>query len=320
MAGPNRVLGSVADMMAGLMIVFLFLLVCFMYNANVGEKQVIQVKKEIIELTNEIKRLKEENTLLSAEKTQKDLQIKKTQQTIDQILEQASLDQNKVLIKFYDAEEKIKNLEAQNSKTEQTNEKIKQETMEYFQTQTSIAKALKTEFKNDLLSWGASVESDGTVRFKDPAVLFKQNEFKLTPGGEQILKNFFKRFVEVLYSTNFKDKIGEIRVEGHTSTEWSQGTSEIQRYIWNLDLSQKRAFEILRICLPSISNLEYFEVVKNQAIAIGHSSSKIIRNEDNSENRELSRRVDFRAITNSEKILKEISGFCPNENSKIESD
>ena len=63
----------------------------------------------------------------------------------------------------------------------------------------------------------------------------------------------------------------------------------------------------MRICLPSIEDPKNLERVKGQAIATGHSSSKIVRNQDNTENRELSRRVEFKAITQSEKVLREIS-------------
>ena len=93
-----------------------------------------------------------------------------------------------------------------------------------------------------------------------------------------MLKEFFVRYINILYGAKFRDQIAEIRVEGHTSSEWAEGATEIQRYIWNLDLSQRRAFEILRICLPSIPDLKILEQVKGQAIATGHSSSKIVLN------------------------------------------
>lgn len=320
MSGPNRVLGSVSDMMAGLMIVFLFLLVCYMARTQGTTNDILTARNRIDYLEKELDQIQKQKEQKEIELDQQ-IQKKEIEKTkIQAMLEDQKIDLQKSYLENEKAQRKARETEAEldkitkeKSEIDKRMEKIQQDSLKYFQTQTAIAKALKTEFQNDLLTWGASVEPDGTVRFYNPSVLFKQNEDKLTPEGAKMLKEFFVRYIKILYSPKFMDHLGEIRVEGHTSSEWADGVTENQRYIWNLDLSQRRAFEILRICLPTIEDPQTLERVKAQATATGHSSSKIVRNQDFTENRELSRRVEFKAITQSEKVLREISGLEPME-------
>ena len=320
MSGSSRVLASVSDMMAGLMIVFLFLMICYMSRTQGTSDDLVKARDRVDTLEEEleiIKERKDEEEKSLSQKIQDSIRAKEA--TEEMLVKQLALNaktenEGKVVVEKLEKTKKdLESLQLQKTEAEKQVERVKRDSLRYFQTQTAIAKALKTEFQNDLLTWGASVEPDGTVRFYNPSVLFKQNEDKLTPEGQVMLKEFFGRYIQILYGPNFKDQIGEIRVEGHTSSEWTQGTTEIQRYIWNLDLSQRRAFEILRICLPSIGDPGVLERVKGQAIATGHSFSKIVRNQDSTENRELSRRVEFKAITQSEKVLKEISCLGPAE-------
>jgi len=320
MSGPNRVLGSVSDMMAGLMIVFLFLLVCYMARTQGTSQDLLKTRDRADTLEEELKLYKKQNELKESDFSKKMEEKERQKNILEEILvaqrlekTQSESEKNEIKTQLEETENQLLDLKKQKTEAEKQIEKVKQDSLRYFQTQTAIAKCLKTEFQNDLLTWGASVEPDGTVRFYNPSVLFKQNEDKLTPKGQAMLREFFGRYIKILYAPEFIEQVGEIRVEGHTSSEWAEGVTEIQRYIWNLDLSQRRAFEILRICLPSIDDPKVLERVKGQAIATGHSYSKTVRNQDNSENRELSRRVEFKAITRSEKLLREMSKPGPTE-------
>lgn len=320
MSGSSRVLASVSDMMAGLMIVFLFLMICYMSRTQGTQEDLVKARDRVDTLQEELEAIKEkkdEDEKSLAQKIQDSINDKEATEELlhKQLALNAKTEREgkEVVEKLEKTKKELESLQMQKTEAEKQVERVKRDSLRYFQTQTAIAKALKTEFQNDLLTWGASVEPDGTVRFYNPSVLFKQNEDKLTPEGQLMLKEFFGRYINILYGTKFRDQIAEIRVEGHTSSEWAEGVTEIQRYIWNLDLSQRRAFEILRICLPSIPDLKILEQVKGQAIATGHSSSKIVRNQDYSENRELSRRVEFKAITQTEQILREMSSLGTSE-------
>ena len=320
MSGSAKALASVSDMMAGLMIVFLFLMVCYMSKTRGTSDDLVKARDRVASLEEELKLTNEQRVEDEKALDQKISDQVKDKEAVKELLDKqlalnvrTEQESKEVVGKLEKTKKELESLQKQKTDAEKQVERVQQDSLRYFQTQTAIAKALKTEFQNDLLSWGASVEPNGTVRFYNPSVLFKQNEDKLTPEGQLMLKEFFVRYINILYGAKFRDQIAEIRVEGHTSSEWAEGATEIQRYIWNLDLSQRRAFEILRICLPSIPDLKILEQVKGQAIATGHSSSKIVRNQDSSENRELSRRVEFKAITQSEQILRELSGLGASE-------
>ena len=57
--------------------------------------------------------------------------------------------------------------------------------------------------------------------------------------------DFFPRYVAVLSSAEWRDEISEIRIEGHTSSEWEGQTAGDEKYINNAELSQKRSYQVL---------------------------------------------------------------------------
>ena len=105
------------------------------------------------------------------------------------------------------------------------------------------------------------------------------------------------------------DDIAEIRIEGHTSSEWQVGTSPEAAYIRNMELSQGRTRSVLEYALqiPSIQqNQKIHDWLTRYLTANGLSSSKLIAYPDGRENRKESRRVEFRVRTNAEKRIVEI--------------
>ena len=85
----------------------------------------------------------------------------------------------------------------------------------------------------------------------------------------------------------YKDYVAEIIIEGHTD---SDGT-----YTSNLKLSQERALSVAQYCLE-MDGLSGSMKNKLQDIltATGRSESDLVYNADGSENKEASRRVEFK--------------------------
>ena len=166
---------------------------------------------------------------------------------------------------------------------------------------------LKEVFKDDLKKWNAEVDEDSlSFRFNSPEVLFDPGKADIKPQFKAILDDFFPRYVNVLMDKDFKDKIIEIRIEGHTSSDWAGDTSEAS-YFKNMALSQERTRATLEYCLslPQIS--ENREWIKHILTANGLSSSKLKYAEDNkTEDAVHSRRVEFRIITDNEKTIQEM--------------
>ena len=78
-----------------------------------------------------------------------------------------------------------------------------------------------------------------------------------------------------------------------------------------MELSQDRARNVLQYVLeirhPTIINNK--EWIKKYLTANGLSSSKLIFDSDGEQNREESRRVEFRVVTKSEKLINELQQF-----------
>src|SRR6185436_3165508 len=118
----------------------------------------------------------------------------------------------------------------------------------YRDAQDRIYDGLSQEFRKDLQSWNATIErSTLSVRFREPDVLFAVGDAKLKPAFESILRDFFPRYLGVL--ARFQDQIAEVRIEGHTSREWSAGASPEVAYFNNMKLSQDRTRAVLEFCL-----------------------------------------------------------------------
>ena len=104
----------------------------------------------------------------------------------------------------------------------------------------------------------------------------------------------------------FKDEITEIRIEGHTSSEWITGVGPDEAYILNMELSQGRTRSVLEFVLqiPSIEQQDR-NWIKGVLTANGLSSSQLlfVEGSEGREDRVKSRRVEFRVQTNAEKRI-----------------
>ena len=176
------------------------------------------------------------------------------------------------------------------------NLKIKEIARTWQENELEIYKALLDEFEEDLLRWNAEIEKDTLlVRFKSPDVLFERGASTIRTEFAAILKDFFPRYVRVL--DNFRESIEEVRIEGHTSSVWNRSTSDDAAYFLNMELSQSRT----RAVLQNVLNLS--EVRGARAwlqpllTANGLSSSRLVTTEKGKEDRERSRRVEFRIRT-----------------------
>lgn len=193
---------------------------------------------------------------------------------------------------------------------ENENDKIKSIAIAYEKNQTAIHKALYEEFKLDLKKWNASVNSETlSFEFNSPEVLFTTGSSEINRHFQQILSDFIPRFLKVL--EQFKTSVQEVRIEGHTSSEWQQEKNQNTAYFKNMQLSQERTLSILKYSyyIPRVST-EQKEWIQSNFVAVGFSSSKTILDLNGREDKKRSRRVTFRIITNADsEIRKILTGF-----------
>ncbi len=183
--------------------------------------------------------------------------------------------------------------------------------------QDELYKALNSEFEADLEKWNASLDRETLyIRF-NPEEFFERGSSRLPEKFLRIMDEFFPRYIAVVSDSKFRGHIEEIRIEGHTSSEWEGAETSRIAYINNMELSQDRT----RSVLEYVIGLEKEAVQNDQAwilsklTANGLSSSKLldsggklIAQSGNHEDPSKSRRVEFRVRINSEKKLKEIEG------------
>ena len=184
-------------------------------------------------------------------------------------------------------------------------DQIREIAVAYQQNQVAIYEALVKEFERDLRRWDAAIDQKTlSFEFRSPDVLFAPGATAIRPRFQQMLQDFFPRYLETL--RGFKTSVNEIRVEGHTSSDWAGVPSETEAYFLNMTLSQGRTRSVLRYVydLPEIEQDR--DWVKQTFAAVGFSSSRLILDGAGQEDPERSRRVTFRVVTNAEAQIRRI--------------
>jgi outer membrane protein OmpA-like peptidoglycan-associated protein len=191
-------------------------------------------------------------------------------------------------------------------KLEADQAKIREVAILYNKTKKELYDDLKKEFKSDIRQWGAEIDDNLTITFKEPDVLFLLGKDELRPKFKEILQDFFPRYLKIITSEKYKNSIQEIRIEGHTSTIWNNLVSENDAYFYNMDLSQARTRSVLKFIFKLPEVQDNSEWIKSYITANGLSSSRIILKEDGGEDFKKSQRVEFRIITDSEQKMAKI--------------
>lgn len=184
-------------------------------------------------------------------------------------------------------------------------DKIKQVAVAYKEKQVAIYEALNKEFSPDLKKWNAAIDAQTlSFEFKSPDILFGTGASTLRPVFREVLADFFPRYLGVL--TSFRETVDEIRIEGHTSSQWNHQTSPDEAYFRNMALSQERTRSVLLYVqmLPKVANDR--EWVRKNLAAVGFSSSRLVLDSSGKEDGERSRRVTFRVVTNAETQIRRI--------------
>lgn len=177
----------------------------------------------------------------------------------------------------------------------------------YSEIRQELYNELYTKFKDDLPVWDATFTKDLILTFQGPEVLFDTGKADLKPRFRQILQDFFPRYVKIITLPKYRDSIKEIRIEGHTSSDWNGITGPEEAYFQNMELSQGRTRSTLRFVLRLPDVQENVGWLRTNVTANGLSSSHLKTKPDNiTEDADRSKRVDFRILTDAEGKIEEI--------------
>ena len=184
----------------------------------------------------------------------------------------------------------------------------------YVDTKKNLHEKLISEFKGDTARWQMTIGKDLTMRFENPTVFFVSGEWELTDPFKAVLEEFLPRYFNILLNDTLRDRIQEIRIEGHTD-DVPAPKLDIDPYIANVILSQRRALSVVKYFRELPSYQQYTKDEQRQIeywlTATGFSYGKSL--DDNREftkitnnpiNRELSRRVEIRIVTSGDEILE----------------
>ena len=186
---------------------------------------------------------------------------------------------------------------------------------EYVQTKKDLQDALKDEFASDLKKWNAEFLGDMTIRFNDPTLLFQTGSDQLSPKFKSLLNEFFPRYIALLSEGKFKNSIKEIRIEGHTSSLWTTAVTPDEAYFKNMELSQRRSFQVLSYALqiPAVSDNR--EWIRARLTSNGYSYSRPINNPDVKLTDPKNQRVEIRVVANADEKMDMIASAIAREQS-----
>ena len=173
-------------------------------------------------------------------------------------------------------------------------------------TNKRIYQDLRTEFTDEeMAEWGAEFDERtlAIVFDKKPEVLFDVNQSYLKPRFQEILSNFFPRYIKILTSPENFNEIYEIRIEGYASIETGENPDLDYVYFYNMKLSQDRARNVLQYVFGIPSMINQKQWLRETIITNGYSFSGADKKSDTNQQR----RIEFRVMTKSEHEFKESS-------------
>jgi|LFRM01.1.fsa_nt_gb chemotaxis protein MotB len=195
------------------------------------------------------------------------------------------------------AQQELKKKDQELERTKKELGETRQRVIELSSTKEKIIDLLREEFEKENLK--VEIDDDtGAIKLKD-SILFDTGKSIIKEEGKKFLQKFIPVYVRILLgNSEVQQQLAEIIVEGHTD--------DVGSYLYNLDLSQDRAFNVVKYLLGEEFDYEYKEELKKYITANGRSFSKLIYDEDQNVDRDKSRRVEFQFRLKEEEILMEI--------------
>lgn len=193
-------------------------------------------------------------------------------------------------------------------------EKIKVILEEYENNKTDLYLTLQNEFKDDFQKWEIELNEDLSIQFTNPDILFDSGRKDLQKKFKENLDEFLPRYFDILLSPRYKDKILEIRIEGHTDSVPAP-KYDSDPYIGNTLLSQLRSTEVLKYFknsnyyqkLDSKSKKELRFMLTANGLSYGRmldDYKKLTVLSKNAPNNDISRRVEFKIVTKTEEAVE----------------
>ena len=148
---------------------------------------------------------------------------------------------------------------------------------------------------------GGSIDAKGTITLPE-SFLFSSG--KATIKDPDLLRRLCVPWLETLRTSG--KNISDLKIEGHASSDGPKGYTEEETYLYNLELSQRRARNALTLCLSEVKGPDAIFWVKEHLAAVGYSSARLIHHPDGTEDHDASRRVMFSVGLNDSGLIDDI--------------
>ena len=319
-----------ADLMAGLLFVFILLFGAIVTKyvltqhylkgtqADLEQKGIILQESEN-KLAKKDRLLKELNSKLKEAHAAIALERKDklgTQALLDETklahskeLEElaSSLDEKdaRILLLLDEMEQKDKKIASAKESMDEARQKLH----DFAATKDSLIAALKRRLGSDV-----KIDEAGSLAL--PAtVLFDKGEAELKEDSKEALKSLMQKyFAAILSEEAIRQAVSNIIIEGHTDSDGG--------YIYNLDLSQKRAIAVLEFLYQTGID----ESLQSLLMAAGRSFSVPVYERDKNgdfklsasgqrkEDKDKSRRIEIRIIFSDKAALKKLNTYLDSLN------
>ena len=141
-------------------------------------------------------------------------------------------------------------------------------------------------------------EKSGAIKFSSN-ILFDQGEYKIKEESKKELSLILEKYLNALLKDkNIRKYIQSITIEGHTNSDGS--------YLNNLQLSQKRALEVMQFLYES--NIVDKNLISKYVNSSGRSFSNLIY-KNGVEDKDNSRRIEIKFTVKNENAIKELQNF-----------
>ncbi|ACM64235.1 OmpA family protein [Campylobacter lari] len=295
-----------ADLMAGLLFIFILLIGAIVVKYVLTQSDLQIIKENLQKQEERLRENKEE--LNQKEDILKNLsqKLNNTSSTLDDVNKQkqaleanitklnqdlnSSLDEKDqqifaLLERLNKKDEEIKELE---SNFEEAKSKIK----ELGLIKENTIKNLQAKFDTNI-----TLDSNTGAIVLPSEVLFDTNSFTLKAQAKENLKTILTQYFDnILKDENILNSIENIVIEGHTDSAGS--------YIYNLDLSQKRAYAVMSF----IHSFYKDPRLQKLLMASGRSYSDVIT-KDGKEDKEASRRIEIKFNINTNNALEKVEKY-----------
>ena len=175
------------------------------------------------------------------------------------------------------------------------------------QARRNFMDKLRRELSAPVKSAGGKIGPRGRIIFPDRA-FFETGSAEIPERSKQFLDNICSRWLATLKESSDRFDIDEIRIEGHSSSEWADARTTRDAWIENLGLSQQRAQSVLVHCLDHVGRTPLGEWARSKLTAVGYSSSRRLLTDEGTEDKSASRRVVLGYEISRERLISELGG------------